>query len=431
MAAGKPWARGLYSAALALLAPLIWRRVWREQRPGRPRRERLGLMAPPPRPSLWLHCASLGEIQAARPLIEALLDDYPAHHLTVTTMTATGAERVEAMIAARREASLATRLHHRFLPLDFPGAARRFVARLSPALAIVFETELWPNLLVACRRRGIPLAVVNGRLSPQAFARYRRIRPLMQDALCGIDWLAAKSAQDLARFRALGMDAARSQAVGSLKFDISVAPELRSEAETLRVTLGDRPVWIAGSTHPGEDQQLLEAHALLRRSHRNALLVLVPRHPQRFDAVAALCEAHGMPAPRRSLGQLPPRDAAVYLGDTLGELTLLYGAADLAFVGGSLVPVGGHNLLEPAAMGTPVLSGEQLANFQDVAAVLDDADALVRVADAAGLASTLAALFDDEAERLRLGEAGQRVVAANRGALASTREGLARLLPAE
>ncbi|MBD3897064.1 lipid IV(A) 3-deoxy-D-manno-octulosonic acid transferase [Halomonas sp. ML-15] len=431
MARGKPWARWLYCAALLLLAPLAWRRVWREQRPGRARRERLGLIAPPPSPTLWLHCASLGEVIAARPLIEALLERYPEHHLTVSTMTATGAERIEALIAARREAGQAARLHHRFLPLDFPGAARRFVARLAPALAIIFETELWPNLLAACRRRGIPLAVVNGRLSPRAFARYRHIRPLMQDALCGVDWLAAKSADDLGRFRALGMAAASSQAVGTLKYDISVAPELRAGGEALRTTLGDRPVWIAGSTHPGEEEQLLEAHARLRRSQHNALLILVPRHPQRFDAAAALCEAHGMPAARRSQGQLPAPDAAVYLGDTLGELTLLYGAADLAFVGGSLVPVGGHNLLEPAAMGTPVLSGEQLANFADVAAVLDEARALVRVADASTLATTLAALFKDDAERLRLGEAGQRVVAANRGALTRTLEVLDRLLPSK
>ena len=427
-AAGKPWARWLYSLALALLTPLVWRRVWREQRPARPRRERLGLIEAPPGPGLWLHCASLGEVIAARPLIEALLDDYPDHHLTVTTMTATGAERVEAL---RREAGLAARLHHRFLPLDYPGATRRFLARLAPQMAIIFETELWPNLLAACRRRGIPLAVVNGRLSPQAFARYRRIRPLMQDALCGVDWLAAKSAEDLARFRALGMAADRSQAVGSLKFDISVAPELRSAAEALRTEFGNRPVWIAGSTHPGEDEQLLEAHALLRRSHPDALLILVPRHPQRFAAVAALCAAHGMAAPRRAQGQLPSHDDAVYLGDTLGELTLLYGAADLAFVGGSLVPVGGHNLLEPAAMGTPLLSGEQLANFADIAETLDEVGALVRVADAGDLATALATLFDDDAERLRQGVAGQRVVAANRGALARTRQGLAQLLQGE
>lgn len=431
MAAGKPWARWLYSLALALLTPLVWRRVWREQRPARPRCERLGLIAPLPGPCLWLHCASLGEVQAARPLIEALLDDYPTHHLMVTTMTATGAERVEALIAARHETGLAARLHHRFLPLDYPGATQRFVARLAPQMAIIFETELWPNLLAACRRRGVPLAVVNGRLSSRAFTRYRRIRPLMQDALCGVDWLAAKSAEDLARFRALGMAAERSQAVGSLKFDISVAPELRSAAEALRTELGNRPVWIAGSTHPGEDEQLLEAHALLRRSHPDALLILVPRHPQRFAAVAALCAAQGMSAPRRSRGQLPGRNDAVYLGDTLGELTQLYGAADLAFVGGSLVPVGGHNLLEPAAMGTPLLSGEQLANFADIAETLDEVRALVRVADARGLATALATLFDDDAERLRQGVAGQRVVAANRGALARTREGLAQLLQGE
>lgn len=427
MTLGKPWARWLYSAALYLLAPLIWRRVWREQRSGRPRRERLGLVRAPDGRSLWLHCASLGEVVAARPLIEALLEAYPQHSLIVTTMTATGAERVETLIAARDDSGLPARLYQRFLPLDFPGAARRFITRLRPEQAIFFETELWPNLLAACRRHKVPVAVVNGRLSPRAFARYQRIRPLMVDALCGVSWLAAKSEADLARFRALGMAEARSQSIGSLKYDMTLPAEQHAQAKALRVALGERPVWIAGSTHPGEDEQLLEAHALLQRTHPTALLMLVPRHPQRFTAVAALCDEQGMPAARRSQGALPGPGTAVYLGDTLGELMLLYGAADLAFVGGSLVPVGGHNLLEPAAMGTPVLSGEQLANFSDIAEALDEANALVRVTDSTDLARTLARLLDDTDERRRLGDAGRQVVADNRGALARTLAGLSRL----
>ncbi|MFW3616980.1 lipid IV(A) 3-deoxy-D-manno-octulosonic acid transferase [Billgrantia antri] len=425
------WPRWLYSAALYLLSPLVWRRVWREHAHTNLRRERLGLIARPSAaaPRLWLHCASVGEVQAARPLIEALLAHYPQHDLVVTTMTATGAERVRALMAARRQAGQPERLQHHFVPLDYPGAARRFIARLSPSLALFFETEIWPNLLAACRRHGVPTAVVNGRLSPRAFRGYRRLRPLMATALGQLDWLAAKSRGDAERFRALGMPTTRIDVVGSLKYDLTPDDAASEASKRLCTRLGSRPVWVAGSTHPGEDRQLLEAHARLRQSYPNALLILVPRHPQRFEAVAELTRESGMSLARRSLGEWPDERTAVYLGDTMGELLTLYGAADLAFVGGSLVPVGGHNLLEPAAMGVPVLTGPELANFADIAETLRQGGALVEVADSMSLTDTLVTLFLDEAERHRLAEAGLAVVAANRGALALTLAGLERLLP--
>lgn len=429
------WPRALYSAALYVLSPLIWRRAWREQAPTHARRQRLGLVSPTPADErmLWLHCASVGEVQAARPLIEELLVRYPEHRLTVTTMTATGAERALALAEGRSDG----RLCHRFVPLDFPGAARRFVDRLRPELALFFETELWPNLLAACRRREVPVAVVNGRLSSRAFRGYARIRPLMAEALRQVDWLAARSREDAERFRQLGMAAERTAVVGSLKFDIAVNDAGHDVSERLRTRLGrQRPVWVAGSTHEGEDDILLAAHARLRERHPEALLVLVPRHPQRFEAVAALCREAGMAAARRSRDEWPEAGTAVYLGDTMGELLALYGAADLAFVGGSLVPVGGHNLLEPAALGVPVLSGPELANFTEEAAILRQADALVEVraevrgdvADGEALAAALVRLFGGPAERARLGEAGRRAVAAHRGALTNTLNGLMRLL---
>ncbi|MDI5935026.1 lipid IV(A) 3-deoxy-D-manno-octulosonic acid transferase [Halomonas kalidii] len=432
---GASWARRLYSVVLYGLAPLIWRRVWRERLPDRPRRERLGLLPPAPagERTIWLHCASVGEVQAARPLIEALLAHYPGHRLTVTTMTATGAERVQALREALAEPGEAPRLRHAFVPLDFPGAAKRFIARLRPELALFFETELWPNLLHACWRRGVPVAVVNGRLSPRAFQGYRRLRPLMRDALSRVDWLAAKSDADAARFQALGMAPAHAEVAGSLKFDISPDVGALEVSERLRAHLGGRPVWVAGSTHPGEDEQLLAAHARLLETLPDALLILVPRHPRRFDAVAVLCreQGMGMGMVRRSRDEWPDERTVVYLGDTMGELLALYGAGDLAFVGGSLVPIGGHNLLEPVAMGVPVLTGPELANFEDVAEVLREAEALVEVADGEALAAALARLFADRAECRRLADAGRRVVAANRGALATTLAGLARLLPGE
>ena len=427
------WPRLVYSAALYGLAPLIWRRVWREQALTHPRRERLGLLPRHPadglveHPVTWLHCASVGEVLAARPLIEALAAARPGHRLVVSTMTATGAARVQALADKLNEQGAGAIVSHHFVPLDFPGAARRFVARLAPVQAIFFETELWPNLLAACRRRGVPVAVVNGRLSPRAFARYLKIRPLMAAALADVDWLAAKSAEDAERYQALGMPRERSTVVGSLKFDVSASDEDAERSERLHAWLGERPIWVAGSTHPGEDEQLLAAHRRLCETHPQALLILVPRHPQRFDAVAALCEAEGLATVRRSRGERPGPATRVYLGDTMGELSTLYGAADIAFVGGSLMPIGGHNLLEPAVLGVPVVSGPSLENFSDVAATLRGAAALTEVADGEALAATLAALFDDPAARARLGEAGRQVVAANRGALSRTLEGLAEL----
>ncbi|SFU50771.1 lipid IV(A) 3-deoxy-D-manno-octulosonic acid transferase [Halomonas korlensis] len=427
----RPWARRLYGVALRLLAPLIVWRVWREHLPASPRRERLGYIPPSGDGErvIWLHCASVGEVQAARPLIEALLACYPSYRLVVTTMTATGAERVRALAKGLREQGVSGEVSHHFVPLDFPAATRRFVSRLRPALALFFETELWPNLLAACARGDIPVAVVNGRLSPRAYLSYRRLAPLMEEALGQVDWLAAKSPDDAERFQTLGMSPDKIEVVGSLKFALSINDADQLVSEHLRTRLGNRPVWVAGSTHEGEEEQLLAAHGRLLETVPNALLILVPRHPRRFDAVATLCVRQGMSLARRSRGEWPTSDMAVYLGDTMGELLSLYGAADLAFVGGSLVPIGGHNLLEPAALGVPVLSGPALDNFADIAEVMREAGGLVEVADADELVAALRRLFADAGERHRLAAAGHGVVTANRGALDRTLAGLARLLP--
>ena len=427
------WARRAYSAALYLLAPLVWKRVWREQLPGRPRRERLGFIpsAGESERILWLHCASVGEVQAARPLIEALARRHPDRRLVITTMTATGAERAHAVAERLQYEADVAEVSHHFVPLDFPGAARRFLDRLRPDLAIFFETELWPNLLAGCERRGIPVAVVNGRLSPRAFRGYRRLGRLMAEALSHVSWLGAKSEADAERFRALGMAAGKTEVTGSLKFDLARDDKAFGVSERLRTEIGKRPVWVAGSTHEGEDEALLEAHARLRERCPEALLILVPRHPRRFEAAAELCRHAGMPLARRSRNEAVTGETAVYLGDTMGELSALYGAGDAAFVGGSLVPIGGHNLLEPAAMGVPVLTGPELANFTDVAEALRERQALVEVTDAVTLADALARLLGDAAERERLAAAGWAVVEANRGALARTLEGLDRFLQAK
>lgn len=410
---GPRLARRLYSGVLYLAAPLIGWRVWRESAPDHPRRERLGCI---PRqaasPRLWIHTASVGEVVTAAPLIRGLIQRYPSTAIVVTTMTATGAGRVESLFGGE--------VSHYFLPLDFPGATRRFIDRLSPTLAIVAETELWPNLLEACAQRSVPVMLANGRLSEGAFHTYRRFAALTQGMLQHVAWIGAKSPLDAERFRALGCPSERVVVTGALKFDLQVDERLREDSERLRSAWGERPVWVAGSTHPGEDEAMLAAHERLRRRHPQALLILVPRHPQRFEAVAELCRSRGVALARRSRDETPTTETAVLLGDTMGELMRFYGAADLAFVGGSLVPIGGHNLLEPAALGTPVLSGPHLDNLREIADTLAAAQARREVANGEALGDTLIALFDDPDERRRLGAAGQAVVDDNRGALART-----------
>ena len=423
------WPRLAYSAVLYGLAPLIGWRIWREQVPTYSRLQRLGvrLQPLPPAPRIWLHCASVGEVRAARPLIEGLLARFPHHSLLLTTMTATGAQQALALIA-EQGATDQPRLAHRFLPLDFPGAAKRFVARVQPELAILFETELWPNLLHACHRQAVPVAVVNGRLSLRAFARYQRLRPLMQGALANVTWLAAKSSEDAERFQALGCAADATTVVGSLKFEQALPEKALAESECLLHAWGERPVWVAGSTRDGEEALLLTAHRQLLKRFPDALLVLVPRHPQRFDEVAALCEREGWKVSRRSQQQPVTPATQIYLGDTLGELAALYGAGSVAYVGGSLVPLGGHNVLEPAALGKPVLCGPSLENFSDVAEPLLAAKALTVVDTPEALASTLAEYIAYPQRARQAGEAGQVVIEAHRGALSRTLDGLGRYL---
>jgi len=417
-----PWlARRVYTLLLYLFSPLIWWRVWREWLPTHARRERLGFIpATREHRCLWLHAASVGEVVTATPLIRALLADHPGHALVVTTMTATGAERVRQ--------TFGDSVRHHFLPLDFPGATRRFLRRLDPQLAIIAETELWPNLLAACRRRQIPVVVANARLSPSAFRLYRRFATLSRGMLEDVTWIGAKSPRDAERFVELGAPPSRVAVTGALKFDLSLDDRVRKESERLREQWGRRPVWIAGSTHPGEDEQVLAAHARLRRRFHDALLILVPRHPQRFDDVDALCRRYGEQVTRLSANESVTTRTTLLLGDTMGDLMKLYGCADVAFVGGSLVPIGGHNLLEPAALGVAVVSGPYLDNLREIADTLAESGARLEVNDADSLGETLIALLGNDDRRSRLGEAGRAVVAANRGALARTRQKIKEIL---
>lgn len=406
--------RLLYTALLYLLTPFVLLRLlWRSRElPDYRRRigERFGFV---PRPvqdvAAWVHAVSVGESLAAMPLIRALVERHGRGRVLVTTTTPTGSARV-------REA-LGDQVLHVYAPYDLPGAVARCVDRFRPQRVVIMETELWPNLFRALRRRGVPLVIANARLSPRSFRGYGRVRGFATATLADCSHIAAQSEADAARFRALGAPAQRVSAIGNLKFDQSV-PEAQLEAgRALRERLGgSRAVWIAASTHEGEEENVLAAHRELRRALPDALLVLVPRHPQRFDAVARLIDRSGLSCRRRTaLDAEDTLSAAVLLGDSMGEMFMYFAAADVAFVGGSLVPVGGHNVLEPALLGKPVVFGPYMHNFVAARELLLGADAAVEISERS-LADSLAVLLGDARRRERMGEAGYAAVAANRGA---------------
>jgi len=407
--------RLLYTFLLYLLTPLVLLRLaWRGLRARdywRRWPERFGHIEPAlGEQVIWIHAVSVGEVQAAEHVVRALLESYPDYSLLVTTVTPTGSARVTALFGQR--------LAHVYAPYDLPGAVSRFFDRVRPRLAIVMETELWPNLFHACQQRAIPLLVINARLSARSVAGYRRVRGLADDTLAAVTEIAAQSATDAARFESLGAQPAVITVTGNLKFEQRILPSLLERAEVLRRDWGvGRPVWIASSTHEGEDELLLHVFRQLRKQFSDCLLVLVPRHPERFESVAALCRQRGYTTVLRSEGVACTGEVNVYVGDTMGELPLLYAAADVAFVGGSLVPHGGHNLLEPAALGLPVVTGPHVFNFVEICGLLIDAGAAVKVADTDELLQTVTRWLDDANERHRVGQLGRQVVEKNRGAL--------------
>lgn len=399
-----------YTALLTLLSPWAKKRMAREKVNEFSERQRAGHLSPFEKPVIWAHCASMGEVLAAEPLLKALQERHPTKQLVVTTMTATGAAQVRQRLPEAR---------HYLIPLDLPWNTQRFVKTLKPLVGIIFETEIWPNLIHSCHQAGVPLIIANGRLSPKAFTAYKKIRPLMADALKKITYLAAKSDEDAERFIALGFPKGGVEVTGSIKYDLLLPSDFQQQLAALKekLTIGERPVWIAASTHEGEDAPLLAAHQQVLAQQPNALLILVPRHPQRFDAVAKLITDKGLSLARRSLEEPIAATTQVYLGDTLGEMLLLYALADLAFVAGSLEPIGGHNLLEPAAVGVPVITGPHLQNFSEVADILRQADSLKEVKSAEELPLLLEQLWADKAACQVMTNAALAVVEANKGAM--------------
>ncbi|AZD13482.1 lipid IV(A) 3-deoxy-D-manno-octulosonic acid transferase [Pseudomonas chlororaphis] len=421
--------RTLYTALFYLGLPLVAIRLWLRARkaPAYARRigERFSWGLPAMQPGgIWVHAVSVGESIAAAPMIRALLARYPQLPITVTCMTPTGSERIQALFANE------PRIQHCYLPYDLPCAAARFLDRVRPKLAVIMETELWPNHIHQCAKRGIPVALANGRLSERSARGYGRFARLTAPMLAEMSLFAVQTETEAERFRQLGARPQTVEVTGSIKFDLSIDPQLLVRASELREQwqAGERPVWIAASTHEGEDAVVLDAHRQLLASHPDALLILVPRHPERFNPVFELCRQQGFETIRRSSAEPVSASTSVLLGDTMGELLFLYALADSAFVGGSLVPNGGHNLLEPAALAKPVLSGPHLFNFLEIAAMLREAGALQEVDDAHGLAVAVQRLFELPRDAQKMADAGLRVMRSNQGALQRLLDGLDRLL---
>jgi 3-deoxy-D-manno-octulosonic-acid transferase len=360
--------------------------------------------------SFWLHAVSVGEVQASIPLVRTLARRFPEWPLLITTVTPTGAARVRAVFGDT--------VHHCYIPFETPNAVRNFFDSVKPRLALIMETEIWPNLYHECGKRRIPLVLVSARISPKSVNSYRKLLPLFRETLSHGIIIAAQSEADADRFRSLGARPERTRVTGNIKFDIELPQDLAASGRDFRDRyLGTRPVWVAASTHHKEEEQILEAHRLVVKQVPDALLILVPRHPERFDAVRQLMDRQDMRFISRTSEQPVVATCRVFLGDTMGELALFYAASDVAFVGGTLVPVGGHNLLEPAALGLPVVTGPHLFNTQDIADMFVNIGALTRVADAEQLAMAVTRLLQDDQTAGRLGNLGRDIVVRNRGAL--------------
>ncbi len=408
--------RILYSTLLYLLSPLLllyltFRAAKSPAYRGR-WAERFGLSRLQAT-DLLVHSVSMGETLAAIPLINKILTQYPHLTLTVTTTSPTGsAEVIKAF---------GDRVQHCYLPFDLPLCVARFLSQVQPKQCIIMETELWPNLLHQAKQRGVKLMLANARLSAKSAKQYQQRRKLVSPMLQALDVIAAQSPSTAERFIALGVPASKIEVTGSLKFDLTIGEQhiakarlLRSEWQRLEV-----PVWVAGSVHPGEFDAMLSAHknVLIRFPH--ALLVMVPRHPEQFEAAASRVKAAGLTLARRSQADKVDADTQVLLGDTMGELLSFYGAADQAFVGGTLIENGGHNPLEPAAMGLPVYVGPNFRDFAEIALMLQEAGALSVVKSSEDLALQLVDKFDDKEAYLLAREAGLKVVEDNKGALAA------------
>ena len=407
--------RFLYTVALYCATPvLVLRLLWRGARNpavGQRIGERLGFGARigAERGSVWIHAASVGEIQAAAPIVKALKIRYPQRPIVVTSAAPTGVAHISKVFGGG--------VVHRCVPFDLPGAVARFLHRVEPGAAIVMGTEIRPNLLARCRVRAVPVILANIRLSERSAAGYRRFRGLFEPALRGVAAIAVQSEEDARRIATIGAPPEIVDVTGNTKLDVPILASLREEAAALRRTWGaSRGIWIAASTHAGEEQQVFDAFEQVLERLPGSLLVLVPRRPERFREVAALARRRGYDPAMRSDRPADCTATQVFIGDTIGELIVFYAAADVAFVGGTLVERGGHNMLEPAALGLPVLYGPHAFNFADIGPRLVEAGGAEMVRDSASLGRAVVRYLADADLRHVTGAKGRTFVERNRGA---------------
>jgi 3-deoxy-D-manno-octulosonic-acid transferase len=408
--------RMLYFLAWALALPffflyLLWRAA-RQPEYLRHWRERLG-WAPPlgSRPRILIHAVSVGETRAADPLVKALLARHPDHEILLSHTTPTGRATGRELFGDRVGQTNGQRIRQTYLPYDFLPLVHLFLARARPSLCVVMETEIWPGLFTLCQRKAIPILLVNARLSERSARGYRRVARLARPALASLTAIAAQSAEDGERLRALGGQ--RIHVTGNLKFDVTPPAAATAIAGDLRRRFAGKFVFLAASTRDGEERLLLDA---LDKLGAEVLLVLVPRHPQRFQEVARLIQERGLPWARRGAPEAATGDIRVFLGDSMGEMAAYYAAADLAYVGGSLLPFGGQNLIEAAAAGCPALIGPHTWNFVDAAEQAVAVGCALRVQDLEGLLAAVGELARAPDRRAAMAAAGLRFTAANRGA---------------
>lgn len=360
------------------------------------------------KPVIWLHAVSFGEVEACRPVVQVLQSEFPDHQILITTMTPTGSARVKHLFTDT--------VAHCYLPYDLPFAIHRFLKHTHPQFGIIMETEIWPNILTICKAKNIPVVLANARMSERSAKGYQQFPKFMATTLQSLSLIATQSEQDRQRFQQLGADIKKIHAIGNLKYEVSLPASLMEQAEAMRAMWHTRPVWIAASTHEGEEEIVLNAARQIRAQFPELLVIIVPRHPERFDKVSALSLRKGYKTLRRSEHRPCSSDVQVLVVDTMGELPLFYGVSDIAFIGGSLVPHGSHNLLEPAALGRAIITGPHYFNFNEITEQFLKAGAATKVTDTSSLAKTVIRLLQNSQQRAEMGEAGLHLIATSQGA---------------
>lgn len=410
--------RRLYSLLLFLGLPIVFLRLFFKGHKNpmyRQRwKERLGFVRPtePQQDHVfWIHAVSVGEVEATVPLVRNLFIEYSKPLIVITTTTPTGAETVE----RRYKDKYQNRVVHHYIPYDLTSFQQRFIERISPDILIIMETEVWPNLIQLCKKKNIPVLLANARMSERSCRGYQKISALSQPTFASINSIEAQTDKDAERFILLGAPNTRVSITGSLKFDQTLPTDLKKKSVSLRKRIGiTRPVWIAASTHEGEEEMVLAAHRTLLQTIPDCMLILVPRHPERFEHVYKLCKDKKFAVTRRS--QQHDISGDIYLVDTMGDLLLCYGAADIALVAGSMMPIGGHNLIEPASLSIPTLMGRHTFKIEKIFQTFLEANAVERVFNQNDLANKVAMLFADEKKRQQLGDNAKNLVIKNQGA---------------